>query len=200
MIKKVYIAEEFGKKMEEGLLMFKRTLKTGVITFFLSAVIDGCAPTQEHEYQPVQPEIVRVDNVVESAGVTLSSLLVGQVTEGVLDQTQHAEMLENSLLSHQGKYLSEAEMSSFKNVVAEIKGLPFVDSLVRYNKEGRHITSDLLMDDGVLVHLTQYFEEPTDQLVYSIERDGRFLRSGCAPLEGFRNVVDSELEIARITA
>lgn len=187
-------------KMERELSEFKRALRTGVITFFLSAVVAVSVPAQEQLYQPVQPVEIRVENVVESSGVTLSSLVVGQVAQVLPNQATKVEMLEGSLSRHHGEHLSADEMSAFKNVVAEIKGLPFVDSLVRYNMRERHITSDLLMDDGFLVHLTQYFEEPTDQLVYSIERDGRFLRSGCAPLEGFCNVVGSELEIARKTA
>lgn len=196
MKKIVYTAKEFSMRMEEGLSEFKRALRTGVITFFLSAVVTVNVQAQEQLYQPVQPVEVRVENVVESAGVTLSGLVVEQVA----NQATHVEMLEESLFRHNGEYLSADEMSAFRSVVAEIKGLPFVDSLVRYNKSERHITSDLLMDDGFLVHLTQYFEEPTDQLVYSIEHEGRFLRSGYAPLEGFCNVVEGELEIARKTA
>lgn len=124
---------------------------------------------------------VVIENVIQTANI----------------QEKRAYMLEKSLLRHQGEKLNSEEMAAFKHAIEEIKGLPFKDALVRYNERSRYITSDLLMEDGLMVHLSQYFEQPTDQLVYSIEHNARFLRTGHAPLDGFRRLIGKEVEIAR---
>ena len=122
-----------------------------------------------------------IENVIRSANI----------------QDKRAYMLEKSLLRHQGENLNSEEMTAFKYAVEEIKGLPFKDALVRYNERSRYITSDLLMEDGLMIHLSQYFEKPTDQLVYSVERNAQFLRTGHAPMDGFRRLIANEVEIAR---
>ena len=135
--------------------------------------------SQETTWSDSQQDVI--DNVIRTANI----------------QDKRADMLEKSLLRHQGEKLNSEERATFKYVVEEIKGLPFKDALVRYNERSRYITSDLLMEDDLMIHLSQYFEQPTDQLVYSVERDARFLRTGHAPMDGFRRLIAKEVEIAR---
>ena len=124
--------------------------------------------------------------------------------ESIIQKVSESEMrvnkLQESLRRHQGDLLSASMVAEFIRMASEIKGLDFKDALVRYNAQAQHITCDLLMEDGFLVHLTQYFVEPTDQVVYSVERDANFIRSGYAPLEGFRSVIMREVDRARLLA
>lgn len=124
-------------------------------------------------------------------------VVIENVIQAANSQDKRADMLEKSLMRHQGEKLNLEEMTAFKTASEEIKVLPFKDALVRYNELSRHITSDLLLEDGLMVHLSQYFEQPTDQLVYSVEREARFLRTGHAPMDGFRRLIAKEVEIAR---
>lgn len=124
-------------------------------------------------------------------------VVIEKVIQTATIQDKRADMLEKSLMRHWGEKLKPDEITAFKYATEEIKGLPFKDALVRYNERSRHITSDLLLEDGLMVHLSQYFEQPTDQLVYSVERDARFLRTGHASMDGFRRLISKELEIAR---
>lgn len=133
----------------------------------------------------------------ETSLLDSQQVVIENIIRTVNIQDKRVDMLEKSLLRHQGEKLNSEEMEAFKYVAEEIKNLPFKDALVRYNQRFRYITSDLLMEDGLMIHLSQYFEQPTDQLVYSVERDARFLRTGHAPMDGFRRLIAKEVEIAR---
>lgn len=153
-------------------------LKIGGLALVLFLSME--APFSQETTWPDSQQVV-IENVIHTANI----------------QDKRAHMLEKSLMRHQGEKLKSEEIMAFKYATEEIKGLPFKDALVRYNERLRHITSDLLLDGGLMVHLTQYFEQPTDQLVYSVERDACFLRTGHAPMDGFRRLIAKEVEIAR---
>lgn len=153
-------------------------LKIGGLALVLFLSME--APFSQETTWPDNQQVV-IENVIQAAN----------------SQDKRADMLEKSLMRHQGEKLNLEEMTAFKTASEEIKVLPFKDALVRYNELSRHITSDLLLEDGLMVHLSQYFEQPTDQLVYSVEREARFLRTGHAPMDGFRRLIAKEVEIAR---
>lgn len=90
-----------------------------------------------------------------------------------------------SLMKHRGDQMSSSEMDAFNAVARQVQEISFTDSMVCYDEDDRHVTFDLLIKTGMMLHLTQYFEEPTDQVVYSIERDGKFLRAGHLPINSF---------------
>lgn len=93
--------------------------------------------------------------------------------------------LHTSLMAHRGNLLSTKQMESFHQVEAQIQCLNVTEVLVRYNDTKHHLSYDMLLDNQLILHLTQYFDQPMDQLVYSIERDDRFIKAGHAPIEGF---------------
>ena len=134
---------------------------------------------------------------IEDSADDSQDVLVESVIRTVSESEVRGARLQDSLSRHKGNLLSTEQHKAFRMLVDEIKALNFKDALARYNDKAKHITCDLLMDDGLLVHITQYFEEPTDNIVYSVEREADFLRTGYAPLDGFRIVVRNEVEAAR---
>ena len=90
-----------------------------------------------------------------------------------------------SLMEHRGKQMTPSEMDAFHSVANQVQEIGFTDFMVCYDEEDRQVTFDLLTQAGLVLHLTQYFEEPTDQVVYSIERDGQFLCAGHLPFNSF---------------
>lgn len=90
-----------------------------------------------------------------------------------------------SLMIHRGGLLSNDQIAGFKQVSSQLQDLKVADVFVRYNETEHYISYDLLLDNDLILHLTQYFDQPSDQLVYSIEKDDLFIKAGYAPIEGF---------------
>ena len=111
--------------------------------------------------------------------------------------TDVSDRLQSSLKIHRGGLLSREQVSAFKQVVKQLQDLKVVDAFVRYNETEHHISYDLLLDDDLILHLTQYFDQPSDQLVYSIERNDSFIKAGFSPIDGFggfiAEIIDSVL-------
>ena len=105
--------------------------------------------------------------------------------------------LHASLMEHRGDQMTPSEKDAFNAVARQVQKISFTDLMVCYDENDRNVTYDLLTQEGLILHLTQYFEEPTDQVVYSIERDGKFLRAGHLPINGFSSQLS---EILRNTA
>lgn len=105
-----------------------------------------------------------------------------------------SDKLLASLMNHRGSLMSVKQMESFNKVAMLFQGLVVKDVLVRYNETEHHISYDLLLNQNIILHLTQYFDQPTDQVVYSVEREDQFIQAGYAPVEGFdvfiKEVVD----------
>ena len=93
--------------------------------------------------------------------------------------------------------MSVEQMESFNQLVSLLQGVVVKDVLVRYNEAERHISYDLPLNQNLILHLTQYFNQPTDQVVYSVEREDQFIKAGYAPVEGFdefiKEVVDEAI-------
>ena len=99
---------------------------------------------------------------------------------------EHA-MLYNSLMEHRGDRLNEEEMQAFHVVADQASKICFTDSMVCYEdaSEDRHVTFLLLTPSSTIIHISQYFTLPKDRVVYSIERNQKFLRSGTFPIDDF---------------
>ena len=98
---------------------------------------------------------------------------------------QSIDDLSESLMMHRGENLSDEDMRDFKFVAGQLPEIGIKDSMVTYEREDRQISYHLLTKHGLVAHLTQYFNPPKDQIVYSIEQGGDFLVAGHAPVEGF---------------
>ena len=108
-----------------------------------------------------------------------------------------SDRLQSSLKIHRGGLLSREQVSAFKQVASQLQDIKVVDAFVRYNETEHHISYDLLLDNDLILHLTQYFDQPSDQLVYSVERNDSFIKAGFAPIDGFgrfiAEIIDSAL-------
>lgn len=125
-----------------------------------------------------------VDN--EATDIQLSQTEISIRLESNQDRsTQECSPLYASLMEHRGNQMDLSEMDAFHTVANQVQEIGFTDSMVCYDENDRNVTYDLLTQAGLTLHLTQYFEEPTDQVVYSIERDGKFLCAGHLPINGF---------------
>lgn len=108
-----------------------------------------------------------------------------------------SDKLRASLMNHRGSLMSVEQMESFNQLASLLQGVVVKDVLVRYNETDHHVSYDLLLNQNLILHLTQYFDQPTDQLVYSVERENQFIKAGYAPFERFdefiKEVVDEAI-------
>lgn len=128
-------------------------------------------------------------------------------TQVVLPQTDINIRLERndapllgSLMRHRGDMMTPSEMEAFRAVAGQVSTIGFTDSMVCYNEEDRQVTFDLLTPAGLILHLTQYFEKPTDQVVYSVERNGKFLCAGHLPADGFSSQLSEIVHNAEVAS
>ena len=91
---------------------------------------------------------------------------------------QTAQDLFSSLQMHRSEEMSKADIDDFWSAAKEVAWLDFTESMVCYEKEDRQITYDILDKSGLVLHLTQYLDNPKGHVVYSIERNARFLVAG----------------------
>lgn len=96
---------------------------------------------------------------------------------------QSKEDLFLSLKEHRLEKMEPSYIDSFWSVANEVTWLDFTDSMVCYEPEDKQITYDLLDKSGLILHITQYLDKPKDQVVYSIEKDARFLLAGHTPIK-----------------
>ena len=124
-------------------------------------------------------------DIAPSSQVSLPKTEVDIQLENNLGTEQNTMQLYNSLMKHRGEILTPNEMLGFWSVAKQVSEIEFQDSMVCYDEEDHQITYDLLTPTGTIVHLTQYYEDPTDQVVFSVEKDGKFVYAGHLPLYGF---------------
>ena len=98
---------------------------------------------------------------------------------------QTAENLFSSLEEHRLNLMSATDIDNFWAVAKEVSYLDFTDSMVCYEPYDKQITYDILDKSGLVLHLTQYVDElKKDQVVFSVERNTRFLVAGHTSVEG----------------
>ena len=86
--------------------------------------------------------------------------------------------------------MSPNDLDGFWTVAKEMTILDFTDSMVCYEPEDRQITYDVLDKSGLVLHVTQYLDHPKDQVVYSIEKDAKFLMAGHTPIKNMGLYLD----------
>lgn len=132
-----------------------------------------------------------------TANVQLSQAEISIRLESNQDRSvQGCSPLYASLMEHRGNQMNSSEMDAFHTVANQVQKIGFMDSMVCYDENDRNVTYDLLTQAGLIFHLTQYFEEPTNQVVYSIERDGKFLCAGHLPINDFSSQLSKILRNA----
>lgn len=153
--------------------------KNGVKIFLFAVGMGLSAPSYGHKdiVPPVLNEIQLETSDVEIA------LAANNIDEGAVSLYQTEAHLFSSLQDHRLDMMSKLDLDAFWTVAKEITWLDFTDSMVCYEPEERHITYDILDKTGLILHLTQYLEHPKDQVVFSIEKDDKFLLAGHTPIK-----------------
>lgn len=122
-----------------------------------------------------------------SVGVSISTPSyaysdIEPTTQIIENNYQTEQDLFSSLSMHRADQMNSNDMDGFWTVAKEITFLDFKDSMVCYEPEDRQITYDILDKSGLVLHITQYLDHPKDQVVYSIEKDAKFLIAGHTPI------------------
>ena len=150
-------------------------LKNGIkILLFAVAGASSAAPPS-YGYKDVEPEVSTEARVGEDLDISLED---NELAIGTEMRYQTESDLYSSLQLHRLELMSSDYLDSFWDVAKEVEELDFTDSMVCYEPDDRQITYDILDKSGLVLHLTQYLDSPKDQIVYSIEREARFLLAG----------------------
>ena len=148
-------------------------LKNGIKILLFTVGLSVATPS--YGYKDLKLEVPTETRVGDNVGISLED------NNLVIDSEycyQTEQDLYTSLQSHRSELMHSNDMDGFWNVAKEVTQLDFTDSMVCYEPDDRQITYDILDKSGLVLHITQYMENPKDQVVYSIEKDGRFLLAG----------------------
>ena len=123
-----------------------------------------------------------------SVGMTVSAPSYGYsdispTTQVIESNFQTEQDLYSSLSLHRADQMQSGDIEEFWTVAKEISFLDFTDSMVCYEPDDRQITYDILDKSGLVLHITHYLDNPKDQVVYSIEKNSRFLIAGHTPIK-----------------
>ena len=155
-------------------------LKNG-IKILLFTVIGISVATPSYSYNDVKPEVSTEARVGDNLGISLENNELAIDTETCYQTEQD---LYSSLQLHRSELMHPNDLDGFWTVAKEVASLDFTDSMVCYEPDDRQITYDILDKSGLVLHLTQYLDNPKDQVVYSIEKDARFLLAGHTQIKG----------------
>lgn len=130
-----------------------------------------------------------------SVGMTIPTPSYGysdiEPTTQIIESSFQTEQdLFSSLSIHRANQMSPNDLDGFWTVAKEMTILDFTDSMVCYEPEDRQITYDVLDKSGLVLHVTQYLDHPKDQVVYSIEKDAKFLMAGHTPIKNMGLYLD----------
>lgn len=148
-------------------------LKNGIKILLFSVGFSVATPS--YGYIDLKPEVSTETRVGDNLGISLENNDLSIDSE-ICYQTE--QDLYTSLQLHRSELMHSNDMDGFWNVAKEVTWLDFTDSMVCYEPDDRQITYDILDKSGLVLHLTQYLDNPKDQVVYSIEKDARFLLAG----------------------
>lgn len=147
-------------------------LRTG-LTILLTVVATGT---------DAKPDYDLCDEEAIESSVTIPQTNI-DITLNDNELSQDEGDFYTSLISHRGNLLTSQQEEDFLFVAKQVKKLNVVDSMICFDQEDNQITYDLLTKGGFVLHLSQYFEAPTDQIVFSVEKNDEFLFAGHAPKE-----------------
>lgn len=183
---KVFLqVDDWADKHKDDFVRLKKGLKIRLFAVAMGAI----CTLSGYSYN------LRADNAAMDVQLPQTEICIrleSNQDTGIISIQERAS-LYNSLMEHRGEQMSPSEMVAFHAVASQVQEIGFTDSMVCYDGDDRQVTFDLLTQAGLILHLTQYFEDPTDQIVYSIERDGKFLRAGHLPINGFSSQLSEVL-------
>lgn len=159
------------------------------ITIILFAV--GLSVSAATDYEIGQPKSELAEITIVKSPIQRGEDVSLSLRDNTLSVSDRLFM---SLMNHRGNLLLTKQMAGFHYVAQQLQNLVVKDAFVRYNETENHISYDLLLDNSVVLHLTQYFDQPTDQLVYSVERNDMFVKAGYAPIQGFDKFVEEVVD------
>lgn len=148
-------------------------LKNGIKILLFTVGLSVATPS--YGYKDLKPEVSTETRVGDNLGISLEDNNLVIDSENCYQTEQD---LYTSLQLHRSELMHPYDLDGFWTVAKEVTSLDFTDSMVCYEPDDRQITYDILDKSGLVLHLTQYMENPKDQVVYSIEKDGRFLLAG----------------------
>ena len=179
MSKNYFRVETFLKMPEEVRVKFRKGL-------FLILMTAGAETAVASDYEGVMQDsdgpVSEITLQDSGARLSFSSNHVSTETEWIF---QTADDLKESLMMHRGETLSPEDMREFEYIASQLPAIGIKESMVTYEQEDRQISYHLLTKDGMVAHLSQYFNPPKDQIVYSVEQGDNLLVAGHAPTEGF---------------
>ena len=187
MNKNFFRVEAFLKMPKEVYVNFRQ----GLVLILMAA---GTEMTVASDYEGRMQDN---DNPVSEITLQNSNVRLSFNSNHISAETewkfQTVEDLSESLMKHRGDNLSDEDMREFESVARQLPEIGVKDSMVTYEQGNRQISYHLLTKQGMVVHLTQYFNPPKDQVVYSIEQGDKLLVAGHAPVEKFGNYLNSVL-------
>ena len=154
-------------------------LKNGIKILLFTVGLSVATPS--YGYKDLRPEVSTETRVGDNLGISLEDNNLAIDSENCYQTEQD---LYTSLQLHRSELMHPYDLDGFWTVAKEVTSLDFTDSMVCYEPEDRQITYDILDKSGLVLHLTQYLDNPKDQVVYSIEKDGRFLLAGHTQIKG----------------
>lgn len=154
-------------------------LKKGVKIFLF--MVGMGIPSTSYGHEGIVPPVLN-EVQLEASEVEISLASVNKC-EGVHSIYQTEDNLFSSLKEHRYDMMTPSDVDGFWTVAKEVNWLDFTDSMVCYEPEDRQITYDILDKSGLVLHLTQYLDNPRDQVVFSIEKDANFLMAGHTPIK-----------------
>lgn len=166
--------DEWVHEHKSVFVKLKKGLRILLFSVSTSTMVGITSPVSGYEYNLCAENTV-TDVQLPQTGINLR----------LERNCQECVPLFNSLMKHRGDLMTRSEKDAFGTVAAQVSKIGFTDAMVCYDEDDKQVTFDLLTSAGVILHLTQYFEEPTDQVVYSVERNGKFLCAGHLPVNGF---------------
>ena len=163
--------KEVRVKFRQGLVLILMTAGTE------AAVASDYEGTFQGRSYPVSEITLQESNVRLSLNNNL-------FPESARWEYQTAEDLNDSLMTHRGEALSSEDMKEFEFIAKQLPAIGIKESMVTYEPEDRQISYHLLTKEGLVTHLTQYFNPPKDQIVYSVELGDNLLTAGHTSIEG----------------
>lgn len=155
------------------------SFKNGVKIFLFVVGMGLSTPSYGHR-GIVPPSLNGIQLEASDLEISLASVNKTECSQPIY---QSAEDLFSSLKEHRIEMMEPSDIDGFWSVANEVTWLDFTDSMVCYEPEDKQITYDLLDKSGLVLHITQYLNNPKDQVVYSIEKDARFLLAGHTPIK-----------------
>lgn len=187
MNKNFYLVDTLLKASKEVSVEFKKGLILVLLAIGTETVT---ASNYEGAIQEIENPVPEV--TLQDSNIRLSFDANTGFSETEWD-FQTTDDLKDSLMAHRGELLSETELKEYSAVADQLPFIGIKDSMVTYEPEEKQVSYHLLVKSGMVVHLTQYFTPPKDQVVYSIEHGDDLMIAGHAPIEEFGTYLNQVL-------